>query len=546
VSVVSNGSAPECASTAKTDTLPLSVRDNFMSAPPGDTLPPLVLEPSALARAANNFLDGVELLGYVCPPVSYGFDDIARGCQPCPRFAPDRRNDDPGNIHTLRRALRELEGQFNPDRLRHRDPRRIRRIGIWAEAERRFQLDWAPELGRPTRTKWRGALGLAMVVDTIWEWWHLEGEPEGDTDPGNFHPIQLPRGVVRAMRAVAGNLVWAGEDDITRPVLSRRRREPLPPAEALDAAKLVVLNCHAIESVVWLGSSRLAGSVLVSLLDDLREAADLIPAQGWEACVGSSAFQVAAGPRPCVTPEARLEQDSFRLLDIVAATAHQATLPLAEAFLSVPWPFARQAKFNRWGKVAADFFLPSLFLWDDAALSPLRRQISSNPLIPVHRWLAQLDIEAARLRAATMEKTPVRKSPEPQPVPESSERKSPRNAAGPQPVPAGKERERVVGEYIRTHGKDAKKPTVRSTAAALGLTTKAVWETQAWKDYAETKRNKVKKRPIPLTPKILAIVKDHASGSPLEAEVSREIQALMAEQEKDHRADQRRPRKRTE
>jgi hypothetical protein len=113
--------------------------------PEGTT--PLSLDPVALARAAHHFLDGVELLEYICPRVSYSLDDLARGREPVPGFAPDRRNRDPSDISLLLKSLRNLETQFNPERLRHRDPRRIMRIAAWAEVEEQFQLCQKPSRG---------------------------------------------------------------------------------------------------------------------------------------------------------------------------------------------------------------------------------------------------------------------------------------------------------------------------------------------------------------------------------------------------------------
>lgn len=349
-----------------------------MTVPSGNTLPPLTLDPFALTKIANQFLDGVELLGYACPRVSYCLDDISRGRSPISRFAPDDRNRDPANTFALIRTLRSLESQFNPDGLPHRDPRRIQRITQWAGIEEQFQLCQKTSMEALTGTKWRNAVSLAMVVDTIWDWWHLNDDTDADCSLSNLPLTQLPRGVIAAMKKAASNLVWAGEDD-TRPLQPPRQRKPRQASHARDAAQLVDLICNSITSVVHC-DPRVGGPLLLSLLDDLQESADLIPTEGWEQCIGSAPFEVAGA---------------------VAATAHQATLPFAQRFCSLPWSAARQEKFECWGKLAADWFIPPPFVWDDSALPALARRLSENPPVPVQRWLAQLEVEAARLRSHT-------------------------------------------------------------------------------------------------------------------------------------------------
>lgn len=438
------------------------------------SLPPLALDPVALARTAKNFLDAVEVWGYVLPCAAYDRDQIARGHEPSPLYVPDRRNREPANVHNLLCAFRHLEAQFNPDQVRYSDPRRIARIADWLTAEEKRQLLWHRKRGsdEPRGTRWRSVRALALALDTIWDWWDYEGGARNPDDfPGSFHPWQLPRGLVRDMRAAADDLTWSGEDD-TRPPLPRTRREPLTPLGSHDLVKLVVLTCSAISRTVWLGGRAVAGTSLLSLLDDLCQAADCIPAVGWEDCVGDAPFEFAG---------------------IVQPSAHQAALPLAEKFRCLCWDAAYEAKFRRWGATSADFFLSSNLLWDDFALHKLQQHFVQPPFgrtepVPVQRWLTQLDIEAARLRAATAHRAPSAPADPPKtgagPVPAVVQVAEP-PAASVTKVMAAKARGKHVGARMLKLLEDDRSCydwSAEQFAQNLGCSKPTVINTKAWKN----------------------------------------------------------------
>lgn len=336
---------------------------------------PLQVDTSALADAVDDFIDVVIHCKYTAPRACFDASRLARGLRPLPHFGPDERDHNRDSIRVMFTALRRVERLLNPGTLRYSHADCVARIVAYLDRD---------DLAEPVR---RAISAVALAVDTVRNWWKVDEwrntskDTDARVDRRNAEhgtPKPLPRGFLNAIGDAACRL-----NGRTPPP-----RQELQPAtevdEACRAAKLVVVQCFSMADLWGRSPDSRPGHMLLALADDLQEARQRIPvaSEFWRPACAGRLFQTAG---------------------VTGATAHQASLALAEHYLAAVGRAGRESRFSTWKGVMFD--VPRELAWHERAFSEVTRWLKATHPIDVKRWTDELDVEAANLARARPSQT---------------------------------------------------------------------------------------------------------------------------------------------